>query len=209
MSDRTRPTHVCPLCSAPMSNGPFDECRGDADKTHRPVAGIDALPYGRFLPNEEALAGRMAAAGTPIIRIAGFPAVFLMGGRPGDNWRYADSLRPETGAREYFPPARGYRGDETYSAGRIGAVTPGLLWAAHHDARQRAADRAANPARYKRTGDQTIPAAHGGAVRAGAFFNLELGRSIPPMSGGSPWAARDTGWHADGCLCRSCAAVSA
>lgn len=32
---------------------------------------------------------------------------------------------------------------------------------------------------------------------------------IPPMSGGSPWAARDTGWHADGCLCRSCAAVSA
>lgn len=28
--------------------------------------------------------------------------------------------------------------------------------------------------------------------------------SAPPMSGGSPWAARDTGWHADGCLCRSC-----
>lgn len=178
MSDRTRPTHVCPLCSAPMGNGPFDECRGDADKTHRPVAGIDALPYGRFLPNEEALAGRMAAAGTPIIRIAGFPAVFLMGGRPGDNWHFTDALRPETGARGYFP---------------------GVDDAALVDARE------------GRIGTRY---AHGRELVARRIAIYRKARraalmSAPPMSGGSPWAARDTGWHADGCLCRSCAAVSA
>ena len=28
---------------------------------------------------------------------------------------------------------------------------------------------------------------------------------IPPMSGGSPYATRETGWHTDGCLCKRCA----
>lgn len=29
-------------------------------------------------------------------------------------------------------------------------------------------------------------------------------KTLPPIMGGSPYADRGTGWHAEGCLCRAC-----
>ena len=39
---------------------------------------------------------------------------------------------------------------------------------------------------------------------AGRLAVLVMGTKPRPMSGGSPWASRDTGWHALDCLCRAC-----
>jgi hypothetical protein len=40
----------------------------------------------------------------------------------------------------------------------------------------------------------------------GAKLTMRGHYAAPPIMGGSPYATRNTGWHADGCLCRRCAA---
>jgi len=57
-----------------------------------------------------------------------------------------------------------------------------------HRGHQRVAGRIARLAHRPR---------YGSTAPIGAF-------GIPPMMGGSPYATRETGWHADGCLCRAC-----
>lgn len=91
----------------------------------------------------------------------------------------ADGVWNETGGRGYFPSPDGFDDvNETVNA-VMDSFDP---WAQERNERHNASNRAHN-------------------VRAERIM-AQIG--FPPMSGGSPWAARDTGWHADGCLCRSC-----
>jgi hypothetical protein len=64
-------------------------------------------------------------------------------------------------------------------------ASPALAWDALAIKRQKSAERASR-------------------TLEGSLDTFRPIRPFPPIMGGSPYATRDTGWHADGCLCRTC-----